>query len=166
MTGSQLRATACICAAAALSLTALSAGCGGSPETSPQSLGLDSEYVSVELTDTYVVLMLGDDGSFALIQDEPMRYGEESKLRRGPQPLAVGTWSFSESRLDLEGDGWTVTFESDSTRVEIPDRADTISSLRWVTSTEGSPFSACDLVSASEFKEFLHPTEGSGSEGM
>ena len=56
-------------------------------------------------------------------------------------------------------------YEADSTRVEILARADTLSSLRWVTSTEGSPFSACDLVSMSEFDEFLHPTEGSGSSG-
>ena len=89
-----------------------------------------------------------------------------SALAADSEVEVSGSWSYSDGRLDLQGDGWTVTFESDSTRVTLLDRADTLSSLRWVTSSGGSPFSACDLVSASEFVEFVHPTEGSGSEGM
>jgi hypothetical protein len=149
---------------AAACLAVLLAGCGDGG-SALETAGLDSEYVSVELSESYVVLMLGDDGSFVLMQDETDRYREPG-MRRQPEPLALGEWSFAEGRLDLEGDGWTVTFESDSTRVAIPARSDTISSLRWVTSTEGSPFSACDLVSATEFRDFLRPPEGSGSEGM
>jgi len=145
-------------------LAASIGGCGGG-DSALEEAGLDSEYVSVELEETYVVLMLGDDGSFVLMQDETDRYREPG-MRRQPVPLALGEWSFADGRLELEGDGWTVAFESDSTRVAIPARSDTISSLRWVTSTEGSPFSACDLVSATEFRNFLRPPEGSGSEGM
>ena len=152
-------------AAMAMALAALVlTGCGGGG-SALEDAGLDTEYVSIAMSDTYVVLMLGDDGSFALIQDSTEQH-EQGQLRRGPEPLAVGTWSFEEGRLDLSGDGWTVEFAADSTRVEVPARADTISSLRWVTSSEGSPFSACDLVSASEFQNFIRPPEGSGSEGM
>lgn len=151
-------------AAALLSAALLSGGCG-SNEDALEAAGLDSEYVSVALTQEYVVLMLGDDGSFAVIRDTTEPYCDTT-MRRGPEPVGHGEWTFSDGRLDLKGDGWTVVFESDSTRVEIPDRSDTLSSLRWVTSSEGSPFEACDLVSASEFQEFLHPTEGAGGAGM
>jgi hypothetical protein len=38
-----------------------------------------------------------------------------------------------------------------------------LSSLRWLSSTEGSPFTACDLVAREEFHDLLHPPEGDGS---
>ena len=140
------------------------AGCGRAGPGSVELAGLDRKYVSVESGDTCMVLVLSDDGGFLVLEEQRDRW-RERQMRPASTPAAAGEWTFSEGRLDLEGDGWTASYEADSTRVEIPARADTLSSLRWVTSTEGSPFSACDLVSASEFDEFLHPTEGSGSSG-
>ena len=149
----------------ALLCVAVVAACAGCSEHQTlEAAGLDSEYVSVGLTETYMVLLLADDGRFYLVEDDPNR-GENPTMRPNPAPMASGEWSFQDGRLDLEGDGWTVVFELGSTRVDVPARSDTLSSLRWVTSSEGSPFSACDLVSASEFQEFLNPSEGSGSSG-
>ncbi|MFH1865151.1 MAG: hypothetical protein ABIK85_04650 [Candidatus Eisenbacteria bacterium] len=123
---------------------------------------LDTEYLTVESGDTCRVLLLREDGGFVVIERERDTWCAR-QMRPVPAPVATGAWSLVDGRLHLEGTGWTVVFEPDSTRVEIPARSGTLSSLRWVTSTEGSPFSACDLVSASEFDEFLHPTGGSGS---
>ena len=147
-----------VCVAVAL------CGCGRSAPTPVEFAGLDSEYVSIEDRETSIVLSLGPDGTFSVREEEHERY-PEPVMRPEPAPLASGTWVYAAGGLELQGDGWTARYEADSTRVEILARADTLSSLRWVTSTEGSPFSACDLVSMSEFDEFLHPTEGSGSSG-
>ncbi|MFH1689648.1 MAG: hypothetical protein ABIE42_05355 [Candidatus Eisenbacteria bacterium] len=142
--------------------TMLLRACGSTVPTPVEYAGLDGEYVSVASGDTCMVLVLENDGSFLVVEEERDRRFER-QMRPEATPVATGTWAFAAGRLALEGDGWKVLFEADSTRVEIPARADTLSSLRWLTSTEGSPFSACDLVSASEFNEFLNPTEGSGS---
>ncbi|MCK4512817.1 hypothetical protein KAW64_13815 [bacterium] len=137
-------------------------GCGRTAPSPVERAGLDTEYVSVEDRETSIVLSLGKDGTFSVREGLHDR-DRERVMRPEPAPLATGTWVYTDGRLELAGDGWTARYEADSTRVEIPARADTLSSLRWVTSTEGSPFSACDLVSMSEFDEFLHPTEGGGS---
>ena len=140
-------------------------GCG-SPAPTPVELGgLDREYLSVGDADTLLVLSLGEDGSFA-VTERAGDCGEDNRMRPEPEPLARGEWSFVDGALQLVGDGWTAFFAPDSTRVEVPRRADTLACLRWVRSTEGSPFSACELVSASQFHELLHPTEGSGSSGF
>jgi hypothetical protein len=34
-------------------------------------------------------------------------------MRPTPTPIATGFWTFADGRLDLEGDGWTATFEPD-----------------------------------------------------
>ena len=137
-------------------------GCGRTVPSPVEVAGLDTEYVSIEDQETSIVLSLGQDGTFSVrggVHDRD----RELVMRPESAPLAAGTWAYGDDTLELQGDGWTARYEADSTRVEIPGRADTLSSLRWVTSTEGSPFSACDLVSMSEFDEFLHPTEGDGS---
>ena len=139
-------------------------GCGGAGPTPLELAGLDREYLSVESGDACLVLVLGNDGGFLVRQRERDSW-DDGPMRPEPTSVATGKWAFSAGRLDLDGGGWTASYEADSTRVEIPARADTLGSLRWVTSTEGSPFSACDLVSAAEFDEFLHPAEGSGSSG-
>jgi len=150
--------------AAALVLCVLVAGCGRTESTPAESVGLDREYLSVDDADTCLVLALADDGGFSVTMRE-RECDRDRTMRPNPEPIASGSWAFADGRLNLEGDGWSVSFEADSTRVEIPRRAGTLASLRWVQSTEGSPFSACNLVSSSEFQELLHPTEGSGSSG-
>jgi hypothetical protein len=129
--------------------------------------GLDREYVSVAgaETDTCRHLILADDGSFSLMERGRVCPHEDRRMEPTPAPLATGEWTFVDGHLTLEGDGWTVTFEPDSTRVELLARSDTVGSLRWIKSTGASPLSACDLVSEVEFHEFLRPTEGSGSSG-
>jgi len=149
-------------AAAGIGLCVLAAGCDQTTPTPLESAGLDHEYLSVDDADTCLVLALADDGRFFVTQRE-RDCTEDRTMRPDPEAIASGSWSLAEGMLNLEGDGWTVRFEPDSTRVEIPRRAGRLSSLRWVRSTEGSPFSACDLVSSSEFRELLHPKEGSGS---
>ena len=139
-------------------------GCGRTAPTPVERAGLDREYLSVARAGTCLLLVLGDDGSF-LVSERTRDRWEDRPMRPEPEPIARGTWTFADGRLDLEGDGWEVLFVVDSARVEVPARSDTLSSLRWVRSSEGSPFSACDLVSVPEFDEFLHPTEGSGSAG-
>ena len=139
-------------------------GCGRTATSPAESAALDTEYVAIEDRETSTILTLARDGTFSVREEEHERY-PEPVMRPETAPLATGTWVYAGGGLELQGDGWTARYEADSTRVEIPARADTLSSLRWVTSTEGSPFSACDLVSMSEFDEFLHPTEGSGSSG-
>lgn len=154
--------------AALVVAAAILVGCGRAGPTPVELAGLDREYVSVASDETCMVLLLRNDGGFLVLERarDPERHpSRDMPMRPEPEPVATGKWVFSDGLLDLEGDGWMASYEADSTRVEIPARADTLSSLRWVTSTEGSPFSACDLVSASEFDEFLHPTEGSGSSG-
>jgi hypothetical protein len=126
--------------------------------------GLDTEYVSVEDRETSITLALGRDGTFS-VREGVLDRDREDIMRPEPAPLATGMWVYADGALELQGEGWTARYEADSTRVEIPGREGTLNSLRWVRSTEGSPFSACDLVSRSEFDEFLHPTEGSGSSG-
>jgi hypothetical protein len=136
--------------------------CGCRPETPTraESLGLAGEYIDVHHDeDAPVVLELHDDGSFSCVRG-PRRPGE---VAPAPKTLGRGTWGFEAGRLELHGDGWTVTFVPDSTWVEIPRGGAMMRSLRWVTSTEGSPFTASDLVSRDELLELLHPTEGSGS---
>ncbi len=139
-------------------------GCGRTTPVPVELAGLDTEYVSVEDRETSMILSLGRDGTFSASEGVLDREHEDI-MRPEPAPLATGMWVYTDGGLELQGEGWTARYEADSTRVEIPGRADTLSSLRWVTSTEGSPFSACDLVARSEFDEFLHPTEGSGSAG-
>jgi hypothetical protein len=146
-------------------LAASLGGCGGAPGSTLEEAGLDSEYVSIESMESYVVLLLSDDGSFAIIRDEVVPYGAEGRFRRGPEALGTGSWSFSDGLVELDGGEWRTTLRADSTRVAIPARADTIKSLTWVTGSGGSPLSAFDLVSASEFEEFLHPKGGTGSTG-
>jgi hypothetical protein len=151
----------------ALLVTAVAIGiaaCGSEEPTSAGLGGLDRRYVSVDSADTCRLLVLADDGRFHVTARERDCW-TEGRMRPAPVPIATGVWTFDGARLDLEGDGWMVTFEPDSTRVELLARSDTIGSLRWITSTGGSPFSACDLVSEAEFDEFVHPTEGSGSSG-
>lgn len=152
----------CVCLAVVLG------GCGRTAPSTVELAGLDREYVSVASGETCIVLLLRSDGDFLVserAQDPERHASREMPMRPEPAPVATGKWTFADGLLDLTGDGWMASYEVDSTRVEIPQRADTLSSLRWVTSTEGSPFSACDLVSASELDEFLHPTEGKGSSG-
>ena len=154
---------------AALAVAAMIlAGCGRAGPTPAELAGLDREYVSVGSVEACIVLLLQSDGGFLVSERarDPERHASrEMPMRPEPAPVATGKWTFADGLLDLTGDGWMASYEVDSTRVEIPQRADTLSSLRWVTSTEGSPFSACDLVSAPELDEFLHPTEGKGSSG-
>ncbi len=144
-------------------------GCGRNASSTVEFAGLDTEYVSVEDRETSIILALARDGTFSAREGVLDRYhrGRDSEglVSPEPAPLASGMWVYADGGLELQGEGWTARYEADSTRVEIPGRADTLKSLRWVTSTDGSPFSACDLVSMSEFDEFLHPTEGSGSSG-
>jgi hypothetical protein len=147
---------------AVLCAASMGAGCGSTERAPAERGGLDAEYMTVEGGDTCRVLVLHDDGGFVVTERERDTWCDRA-MRARPAPVATGTWTLDGGRLCLEGTGWTVAFETDSTRVEIPARSDILSSLRWVTSSGGSPFSACDLVSASEFDEFLHPTEGSGS---
>jgi hypothetical protein len=159
--------TAVLCSLPVAALILAISGCGGEERASVDLAGLDRRYISVggAESDTCRHLILADDGSFSVTERGPECPGEDRRMEPAPKPVATGVWTFSDGRLNLEGDGWTVTFEPDSTRVELLARADTISSLRWITSTGGSPFSACDLVSEAEFDEFVHPTEGSGSSG-
>ncbi len=139
-------------------------GCGRTAPSPVELAGLDTEYVSVEDRETSTILVLGRGGTFS-VREGVLDRDREDIMRPEPAPLATGMWVYTDGGLELQGEGWTARYEVGSTRVEVPGRADTLTSLRWVTSTEGSPFSACDLVSMSEFDEFLHPTEGSGSSG-
>ncbi|MCK4512240.1 hypothetical protein KAW64_10905 [bacterium] len=154
----------CVCVAVVVG------GCGRTAPSPVELAGLDREYVSVASGEICIVLLLRSDGGFLVSErraGDPERHGSrEMPMRPEPAPVAAGEWTVSDGLLDLAGDGWMASYEADSTRVEIPDRVDTLSSLRWVTSTEGSPFSACDLVSRAEFDEFLHPTEGRGRSGL
>ena len=159
-----LRHTTTLLVVCVVAVCALVAGCGRTAPTPVERAGLDREYLSVAGGDTCLLLVLGDDGSF-LVSERARDRWEHRPMRPGPEPVAKGTWTSADGRLDLEGDGWEVLFVVDSARVEVPSRSDTLSSLRWVRSSEDSPFSACDLVSVPEFDEFLHPTEGSGSAG-
>lgn len=148
--------------AASLALCLVAGACGRTAPTPVESAGLDGEYLSVADADTGLVLALEDDGRF-FVTERGLDCDRDRVMRPDPEPIAVGSWAFAEGTLRLEGDGWTVQFEADSIRVEVPRRAGTLASLRWVESTEGSPFSACNLVSRSELRELLDPTEGSGS---
>jgi len=147
-----------VCVAAVLG------GCGRAAPSPAELAGLDTEYVSVEDRETSTILALERDGTFSVCEGVLDR-DRADIMRPEPAPLAAGMWVYADGGLELQGEGWTARYEADSTRVEVPGRADTLNSLRWVTSTEGSPFSACDLVARSEFDEFLHPTKGSGSSG-
>lgn len=112
--------------------------------------------------DTHVVLQLRDDGSFAFVRG-PREPGE---VAPEPETIADGSWDMIGGRLEVMGEGWTATFVPDSSWVTIPRGAAMLPSLRWVTSTEGSPFEAGHLVSRDDLRELLHPTEGSGSSGF
>ena len=147
-----------VCVAAVLG------GCGRAAPSPAELARLDTEYVSVEDRETSTILALERDGTFS-VREGVLDRDREDIMRPEPAPLATGMWVCTDGGLELQGEGWTARYEADSTRVEVPGRADTLNSLRWVTSTEGSPFSACDLVSRSEFDEFLHPTKGSGRSG-
>jgi hypothetical protein len=137
--------------------------CGCRPEvpSRAESLGLASEYIDVhhEEDDAAPVLQLHDDGSFTYVRGPRT----PSEVAPAPETLGRGEWELEGAQLQLRGDGWTVAFVPDSTWVEIPRGATMMRCLRWVTSTEGSPFSASDLVSRDELAELLHPTAGSGS---
>ena len=122
---------------------------------------LDDRYLSVGSPDGCVVLTLGQTGEFVVRRNQP----EGGKMTRLPPVISNGTWHLSSQGLELTDGEWKTFFIPDSTRVELPGRADTIRSLRWLSSTPGSPFNACDLMSSSDFERFLHPPEGSGSEG-
>lgn len=156
------------CARRWMALTVLAAflvtGCGRTASTPVPGTDLDPEYLTVESGDACRVLLLREGGDFAILERERDAWCDRA-MRPDPAPVATGVWTFAEGRLELDGSGWTVVFEPDSTRVQIMDRADTLGSLRWVTATGAPPLSACDLVSAAQFDEFLHPTEGSGSAG-
>lgn len=146
----------------ALALAACAAGCGGEPaQTAVESAGLDSRYAGLEYEDGHVVLELRDDGTFVLSEEVPE--GEEMRVR--PAELARGVWTLSSAGLELGDGSWLTVFEPDSAYVEIPTGSDVLRTLRWVDSTSGSPFNACDLVSHSGLHNLLHPPEGSGSEG-
>ena len=149
---------------AALVACLLTAACSRTDSTPVESVGLDHEYLSVDEADTCLVLTLADDGGFSVTMRE-RDCDRDRTMRPNPEPTSSGSWTLADGRLNLQGDGWRVSFVPDSTRVEIPRRAGVLTSLRWVESTEGSPFSACDLVSSSEFRELLNPSEGSGSSG-
>jgi hypothetical protein len=165
--GGRTRATAGLCSVLLAALALTISACGGEEPRSVELAGLYDEYVSVggADADTCRHLFLDDDGRFTVTARGLDSPHEDRRMEPAPAPVATGVWSFVDGRLSLEGDGWTATFEPDSTQVQLLARSDTVGSLRWVTSTGGSPFSACDLVSAAEFYEFLHPTEGSGSSG-
>jgi hypothetical protein len=125
------------------------------------SAGLDSRYVGLEYADGHVVLELRDDGTFLLRGRVP----EGEEMRAHPPELGRGVWTLSAAGLELGGGSWLTVFEPDSAYVEIPTGADVLRTLRWVDSTSGSPFNACDLVSFSDLENLLRPPEGSGSEG-
>jgi len=145
-------------------VAAVLGGCGRAAPSPAELARLDTEYVSVEDRETSTILALERDGTFS-VREGVLDRDREDIMRPEPAPLATGMWVCTDGGLELQGEGWTARYEADSTRVEVPGRADTLNSLRWVTSTEGSPFSACDLVSRFEFDEFLHPTKGSGRSG-
>ncbi|MBN2565731.1 MAG: hypothetical protein JXB46_08470 [Candidatus Eisenbacteria bacterium] len=136
------------------------AACEAEAPNGAQNLGLAGEYVDVERDeDRAVVLRLEDDGTFEYLKG-PRERGEVSPPS---ELLGEGTWTCVADNLLLEGEGWTTRFVADSIWVEIPRRAAMLRSLRWVTSTEGAPFSACNLVLRSDFNELLHPSAGTGS---
>jgi hypothetical protein len=141
-------------------LLLLLSGCGGEEPSRAESMGLAGEYVDVHrCEDTPSVLQLHDDKSFTYLRG-PRMLGEVAPR---PETLGEGSWSFESGLLDLRGESWTASFTPDSIWVEIPSGAALMRSLRWVTSTGASPFTASNLVSRAELQELLHPTEGSGS---
>jgi hypothetical protein len=140
--------------------TLLLSGCRPETPSTAETLGLAREYVDVDRDqDLPVVLQLDDDGTFIYIKG-PRGRGE---VAPAPASLAEGTWQCADGDLELRGDGWSASFAADSTWVEVPRGARMLTSLRWVTSSPGSPFSACNLVSRAEFEELLSPKAGTGS---
>lgn len=154
-----LRSTPMFLVAAAAVLVA--SGCGAPEPTHLSDAGLEDTYVAVVHRGHSEVLELADDGTFIY------RKGvcEEAGLGAEGEVLGAGEWMLVRDRLELSGEGWTAVFVQDSTRVAVPGRSDTIGSLRWVGSSEGSPFNAVELVSMRQFENFVRPPEGSGSEG-
>jgi hypothetical protein len=126
-------------------------------------MGLAGEYVDVDSDeDRPLVLQLRDDGTFIFVRG-PRAVGV---VAPEPESIAEGRWEVIGGELEITAGGWRATFVPDSTWVTIPRGAAMLPSLRWVTSTEGSPFSAGHLVSREHFEELLHPSEGSGSSGL
>lgn len=136
-------------------------GCGGEDSSVIAESGLDESYVGLEYPEGHVVLELDGEGDFLFRSAVPE--GEEMRVR--PVELAQGRWELSGGGLEVGGEGWATYFAPDSALVVAPVGSGTLRILRWVGSTAGSPFNACDLVSHTDLENLLRPPEGTGSEG-
>lgn len=145
--------------AALLVLVLIPACVGPGPESRAPRWGLLEEYVDPVGSGGAHMLALYDDGGFQLryCPREPCDPQSPSEL------ITEGEWERSEGILVLSTDDWEAMFVSSIVPVEYRGRSDTLRGFQWMQSSSETPVDTCRFVLREDFRNFIHPPEGSGS---
>jgi hypothetical protein len=149
-------------AAALVTLLLVPACVGPGPESRAPRWGLKEEYIDPVGPNGANILALYDDGGFQL------RYcpREPCDPRSPSELITEGEWERSESILVLSTGDWEAMFVSSVVPVELLGRSDTLRGLQWMQSSTETPVDTCRFVLREDFRNFVHPPEGSGSSGF
>ncbi len=144
-----------------LFVSAALAGCGPGTASHAPREGLLEEYVDPAGPGGTTTLLLYEDGGFQLREcpREACDSGALSEL------IAEGEWERSESIVALSTGDWEAMFVSAIVPLELRGRSDTLRGLQWMQSSSETPVDSCRFVERSEFADFIHPPEGSGTSG-
>jgi len=67
--------------------------------------------------------------------------------------------------VELHGDRWVAVLVTDEVPVSLAGRSDTLSGLRWTTTSGTAPVDTGRFMRHQEFADFVNPPAGSGCEG-
>lgn len=141
-------------------LTALAMiGCVRGPESAAPRGKVLEEYVDPAGPRGANVLLLYESGGFELRQRPRHLCDPEAPS----ELMAEGEWARSEGVLVLSTDEWEAMFVSAIVPLSLNRRADTLRGFQWMQSSRESPVDTCRFVRRSDFVDFVHPLEGSGS---
>jgi hypothetical protein len=145
-----------LCALAIALLWPLVSGCGSTDTAEDETAHYIGAYVDPSATGGAVVLEIQGGSRFTL----------RLEAAQDDEVLAEGSWALGEGSIDLDGGTWSASLKPDEIPVSITGRRDTLHGLRRVSVTETGPLSSARFVRRQEFRDFLYPPEGFGSEGM
>ena len=147
---------------AVLLVLTLAVGCDSTGMTEGDSARFVGTYVDPSGPVGTIRLDVHAGGTFTLTLCE-RGFGDPTE---GEREIARGSWTPLGEGIELDAEEWRATLVSHSVPVTIAGRTDTLPGLRWISESESAPLKSGRLVRRREFDEFLHPPEGSGTEGM
>ena len=134
-------------------------GCDSGKRAGTGSAWFVGEYIDPCAEGGAARLTISGDGTFAL------RLGDQTDAAAvdGGREVGRGSWVSLGDGVELDGGSWRARLDADEITVSVPERADTLSGLRWTVVSGASPLAVGGFLRYQEFADFVNPPGGFGT---